>query len=387
MNIAYLLYREDIFSPLVEGQVLNILQRVVKEGNTVHFIWLKRVDYCFKYKDKIQPVRWRLVGDGIILHEIPIIVGKFPLNKGMSDFVYLQASSAVCSILKKNNIQIIHTRGYNAGLFASKLLKNNKHIKHIFDPRSPYLSEIVSTYGVKENDRVYHYWKESEKEIVSTANVTVAISDTFADYLKQYTDHITVIPNNSEMEEPDVVIERAKQQRRNSFCFVGSLGYGWNNVHEYISFMKKVWEIDPGIKLELYVLKQDIVREELKKAGIPEDKYLIKTLQQAEVGRTISGCLAGLQIMPMQDTRLGIKTVDYLAAGVPVICNNNAMGAAKVIANYKVGWNIDVMSLEEILGEVKQTDEISNRAVQVAYVEFSTNAVSKKYVELYSNLK
>ena len=118
MNIAYLLYREDIFSPLVEGQVLNILQRIVKEGNSVHFIWLKRVDYCFKYKDIIQSVRRRLAGDGIILHEVPIIVGKFPLNKGMSDFVYLQASSVVRSILNKNNIQIFHTRGYNAGLFA-----------------------------------------------------------------------------------------------------------------------------------------------------------------------------------------------------------------------------------------------------------------------------
>lgn len=386
MNIAYLLYREDIFSPLVEGQVLNILRRVVKEGNSVYFIWLKRVDYCFKYKDKIQRVYQRLRNDGIVLHEIPIMLGKFPLNKSMSDFVYLQASSAVRSILKKNNIQIIHTRGYNAGLFITKLLKNNKEIKHVFDPRSPYLTEIVSTYGVKENDQVYQFWKMSEKEIVSTANVTVAISDTFADYLRQYTDRINVIPNNSEMEEPDIVIERAKRQRRKSFCFVGSLGYGWNNVHEYISFMKKVWDIDPEILLELYVLKQDIVREELKKAGIPEEKYVIKTLPQTEVGRTISGCLAGLQIMSMQDTRLGIKTVDYLAAGVPVICNNNAMGAAKVIAKYNVGWNIDTMKLREILGEINQISNFSSKAAKVAYVEFSTSAVSKKYEELYLNL-
>ena len=238
---------------------------------------------------------------------------------------------------------------------------------------------------MKENDQVYLFWKKSEIEIVSTANVTVAISDTFADYLKQYTDHITVIPNNSEMEEPDVVIERAKQQRRNSFCFVGSLGYGWNNVHEYISFMKKVWEIDPGIKLELYVLKQDIVREELKKAGIPEDKYLIKTLPQAEVGRTISGCLAGLQIMSMQDTRLGIKTVDYLSAGVPVICNNNAMGAAQIVDKFEVGWNIDKINLNELLSAVKD-DTLLNKSVVVAYNHFSTKVVSDKYYRLYETL-
>ena len=386
MNIAYLLYREDIFSPLVEGQVLNFLQRVVKEGNTVHFIWLKRVDYCFKHKDKIQPVRRRLSRDGIILHEIPIIVGKFPLNKGMSDFVYLQASSTVRSILKKYNIQIIHTRGYNAGLFASKLLKNNKHIKHVFDPRSPYLTEIVSTYGVKENDQVYHFWKESEKEIVSTANVTVAIADTFADYLRQYTDRVTIIPNNSEMEAPDIVVERAKQQRRKSFCFVGSLGYGWNNVHEYISFMKKVWDIDPEILLELYVLKQNIVREELKKAGVPEEKYVIKTLPQAEVGRTISGCLAGLQIMSMQDTRLGIKTVDYLAAGVPVICNNNAMGASQVVETYNVGWNVDQMALGKIIKEIMAEQIKPEICAYLAFDKYSTEAVCKQYISMYSSM-
>lgn len=386
MNIAYLLYREDIFSPLVEGQVLNILYRIVKRGVTVHFIWLKRIDYCIKYQDKIDCVRRELKENGIMLHEIPVFVGKFPLKKGMSDFVYAQAELRIHSILKKYRIDILHTRGYNAGLMATKLLKKRKIAKHIFDPRSPYLTELISTYGVKEGEEKYEFWLNNEKLIVEKADITISVSQTFADYLKQYKGDIVIIPNNSEMDDPSIVERRAIRQRRKSFCFVGSLGYGWNNVHEYIAFMQKVWKLCPDIHLELYVLKQSIVREELRKAGISEDRYTIKTLPQSEVGETISGCLAGLQIMSKADTRLGIKTVDYLAAGIPVICNDNAMGAAWIVDQYCVGWNVDRCNLSNILEECISKKIREKSCISLAYETFSTEAVSQKYFNLYHTL-
>ena len=48
MNICYILYRENIFSPLVESEVLNNLYKISRHGVNVHFIWLKRIDYYFR---------------------------------------------------------------------------------------------------------------------------------------------------------------------------------------------------------------------------------------------------------------------------------------------------------------------------------------------------
>lgn len=386
MKIAYLLYREDIFSPLVESQVLNNLYRISSTNCEIHIIWLKRIDYYFKHQDKINIVRKKLEEHGIILHELPIIVGRFPLDKKMSDYVEFQTKHKIIKILSKYEIDIIHTRGYNAGLLATNLLKNNKSIKHVFDPRSPYLTELISTYGVKEDDDLFKFWKKNEELVVKNATATISISNTFYDYLKTKGDSIIIIPNNSEMDDVNVIKKRAKEQRRNSFCFVGSLGYGWNNVHEYIRFMKDVWEIDSTILLELYVLNQEIALKELENANISADKYIIKTLPQSEVGKTIAGCIAGLQIMSKSDSRLGIKTVDYISAGIPVICNDNAMGASYIVEKYGVGWNISKSSLRDIINDANQNVAITEHCINVAFDNFSTEATAKLYSKLYIDI-
>ncbi len=384
MKICYLLYRENIFSPLVESQVLNNLYKISQKGITVHFIWLKRVDYCFRYKHQIACTLNRMIENGIIVHEIPIVVGRFPLKENMSEFVYIQTRKRIKRILQDNQIDILHSRGYDAGYLATRIrLEFSLDYIHVFDPRSPFLTEIQSTYGVDKNDEIYHFSEKMERTIVSNADVTVAISNTFGDYLSKYKDNIVIIPNNSAMDSKQVVYKRIRENSRNSLCFVGSLGYGWNNVNEYISFMKKVWEIYPDINLELYLLNQDIAIKELKAAGIPPEKYKIDTLPQSEVNRTISGCIAGLQIMSQPDSRLGIKTVDYLAAGVPVICNNNAQGAASIVRSYGVGWNIDEKKIEEIIDEAMNSTSVKWHAYDTAYNLFSTDVVSESYYLLY----
>lgn len=387
MNICYVLYRENIFSPLVESQVLNNLYKISKKSVNIHFIWLKRIDYYLRYKDDIEKTKSRMKNNGIVLHEIPIIVGKFPLGEAMSDFVFYQTRKKIINIIKDNDIDLVHTRGYDAGYLITRIRSHDSmSFFHVFDPRSPFLTEIQSTYGVKKNDNIYSFWKRVEREIVSNANVTVAISKMFYNYLKQYNGKIDIIPNNSEMDTKESVINRINENGRNSLCFVGSLGYGWNNVKEYILFMKKVWDEFPDIFFEFYLLNQEIALKEFKEAGFSPQKYLIKTIPQNEVTRTISGCIAGLQIMSRPDSRLGIKTVDYLAAGVPVICNNNAQGAATIIGEYGVGWNIDEKSISEVLIEAKNNTSLRIKSYEIAYSNFSTDVVSELYFRLYKKI-
>ena len=47
MNLLYVIYRENIFSPLVKGQVLDILFKN-KSNIKIHLLWIKRIDYYFK---------------------------------------------------------------------------------------------------------------------------------------------------------------------------------------------------------------------------------------------------------------------------------------------------------------------------------------------------
>jgi len=52
--------------------------------------------------------------------------------------------------------------------------------------------------------------------------------------------------------------------------------------------------------------------------------------------------------MSKEDERLGIKTVDYLSAGLPIICNKNAIGATELVDKYGIGVSYD----EEISSKV-----------------------------------
>lgn len=390
MKIAYLLYRENIFSPLVETQVINNLIKIAKYKQTeIFLIWLKRVDYYVRSNKKIRSTVLTLESNGIKVKQIPIVVGKFPLNEQMEQSVYNQCKKKVMLFLKNNDIDIVHTRGYDAGLFITKLKKEFQlDIEHLFDPRSPFLTEIVSTYNVKENGKLFNYWKEQEKEIIKSASAVVGVSEEFCKYLKRYSNAIEYIPNNSDMENLDDILSRIKKQRRNTICYVGSIGYGWNNVLIYADFVKRLIEIDDEINFEFYVLKEgiNVVNTEFEKKEIPPNRYKVSSLPAAEIPQNIAGCLAGLQLMKVPDHRLGIKTVNYLSAGVPIICNNNAIGAAHIVEKEGLGWNIDSMNLSLVLKEMREKRTLCEMCIENAYNNYSTDVVSGKYLAVYEKI-
>ena len=387
MKVGYLIYRENIFSPIIETQVLNILSNVSSAGIEIHIIWLKRIDYCLKNTVDIEAVKKRLALDGIILHEIPIVVGHFPLGNAMTRLVYLQTNKRIRKIVNDNNITILHTRGYDAGLLVTMIKKAHiRNTKHVFDPRSPFLSELISTYKLDPKNMKYLYWEQKEKEIVNTADLTIATSERFSSYLYDKGAKVKIIPNNIKMDPTEEIISRANSQKRNAFCFVGSLGLGWNNINTYISFFEEVYHIDPGVSFELYVINTENVKKYMLESTIPETNYTIKKLPPDLIGKAISGCLAGLQIMAMPDSRLGIKTVEYLAAGLPVITNNNAQGARDLIKKTNLGWNLDELLLSDIIHQAKERCIDIDKCVNYAFDNFSTDMVSQVYSDVYYDI-
>lgn len=387
MNVMYLLCRENIYSPLVEGQVIKNLKLIAMQSEIkVYFVWLKRIDYYFLHRKQIAESISQLECSNIQVVQIPILIGKFPLSSMAFYFLKKQVISRLKKIILKHKIDFIHTRGYNSGLLAAEL-KKTICIKHLFDPRSPYLSEIRSTYAIKDCDAKFSFWQNSEREIISSADAVVGVSEDFCDYLKKMSNHVYFIPNNVDMTSVETIRSWVVAQKRKSICYVGSLGYGWNDVREYIRLMKKILSFRKDILFELYVVRDNIpiVKEEIEKNGISKDSILLDSLPREKIIHTIAGCLAGMQIMSKRDCRLGVKTVDYLAAGLPILCNDNAVGAAKLVERNGFGWNIDSKDIHSILSEIELFDD-NIKCVRYAEQNFSTKSISQKYQELYKSL-
>ncbi|SFQ27299.1 Glycosyltransferase involved in cell wall bisynthesis [Desemzia incerta] len=392
LKVGYLIVREEIFSPIVKTQVIDILKSVNREKYEIVLLWACRLDYMFKKKEEFNKVAAYLESYNIKVIRIPVLVLKFPLSKTQIHFLKMQLIYRLKKIIRINNINIIHARGYNAGYIAAKICETENSVKSVFDARSPYLTEINSTYKVKKHSKKYKTWEEIEKIILKKSDVSIATTHNFQDYLAKNSNNTIVIPNNAEVKSESQMTKLCNAQSRKSICYVGSIGYGWNDIRVYAAFTKKIIEKFPDINFEYYVMAQNIntVKKEFNKIGIPKDRYMVKNESPEKLHKKIAGCLCGLQIMARPDVRMGIKTVDYLSSGVPIICNKNAIGGKEVVDEHGVGVSfndeIDLNVFNFIEKQLKGNSGMATKCLKVAEKNFSTKNVSKMYENLYSNL-
>ena len=86
---------------------------------------------------------------------------------------------------------------------------------------------------------------------------------------------------------------------------------------------------------------------------------------------------------------LAVKTVEYLAAGLPIIVNKYCGGAAYLIEKNKVGIAYDPKHLSELTEQSINfllTSDIVSKSIKIAEDEFDYIVNAKKYAQIYTNL-
>jgi glycosyltransferase involved in cell wall biosynthesis len=92
---------------------------------------------------------------------------------------------------------------------------------------------------------------------------------------------------------------------------------------------------------------------------------------------------------PDSHTRLGVKVVEYLSCGLPVIVNSNVGGAAHVISVHDVGAVVDLghpASIDRLRRLFQCAPAMRERCRAVAESEFSVAASAARWVALYREL-
>ena len=388
-KIGYLIIREDIFSPIVKTQVLDMLKLINKEEFDLVILWACRFDYLLRNNEQYRKIESFLKENNIDLLRLPVFVLKFPLSKAQLKLLEIQLVLRLKLIIRRYNIRILHARGYNAGYISAKIREKYFPVKSIFDARSPYLTEIQSTYNIRSDSKKFRAWHSLERYILRNSTISVATTDRFREYLLLNSNHVVTIPNNAEMTDKNQILALSKSQARKSICYVGSIGYGWNDIRIYAEFTKNIIEKYHDIHFEYYVHEKNIetVVNEFHKIGIQKERYTVENISPNEIQSKISGCLCGMQIMSKPDVRLGIKTVDYLSSGVPVICNENAIGANELVDKYKVGICFNDKVSAEVYRFIESqlicNSDLALRCLNIAETKFSTKAIAKMYEEIY----
>jgi glycosyltransferase involved in cell wall biosynthesis len=89
------------------------------------------------------------------------------------------------------------------------------------------------------------------------------------------------------------------------------------------------------------------------------------------------------------NTLFGVKTAEYLAAGIPLLVNRHCGGATELVMRTGVGISYDPVTFEGVTTEALEAvldESVSARAKSVArqYFDYSVNAA--RYRELYDSV-
>jgi len=177
--------------------------------------------------------------------------------------------------------------------------------------------------------------------------------------------------------------------------YVGKFG-GWYMQREMADFFAVAHREMPN--LHFLVLTQSdphLIHQELARHTIPEDDYTIMQVAPAEMGAYLAAsdfAISFIEAAPSKIASSPTKLGEYLAAGLPVVCNRGVGDVDAIIAEHDVGLLIDDFTEAAYQTAVRQlpsflNDDVRQRCRQAAHVHASLHEVGvPRYLELYAAL-
>jgi len=394
MNIAYIVFAESIFSPILYNQVINLLKLITNGSKyNIYLLWFCPIKIYVTKKHDITDLRSNLAKDKVNLHVIPIFYREhwFCAKWYHVPLIY-QIIFPIIKLNKKYNFAILHVRSF-PGAIPLHIMARFYGAKIILDTRSDFVSENM--LAAWKNDLLtIKYWKKQENKLYNISKKIVVVSDVYKDEkLSMFNDKVEIIPNNVFIASNSAYNNFKYTYRKQKnilnkivFCYLGSFNYAWNKIETYIKFFESNLYLLDNIHFYIITQNKEVVKDILKTSHVLTGKYTLESVKSEDVPEYLSVADIGLQLMAHQDSRIGIKVVEYLAAGLPVIVNQNVRGAASIIEKNKLGiviGNDYVLPKYKFDELIKSKDIISKRCRKFAIDNFSNEAIAQRYIKLY----
>lgn len=402
MNVAYLIWLENLSSPILRGQVIEVMKIIgkISSQDNFYFLAFQPIQAFLLRNQDFHNIRRELKENNIHLVLIPsflVLKNKWFSAKWVP-LIFLQSFTVLLFLAFVYRIDILHCRSYPITLSAITVKKLIKKLKIIFDPRSPFPEENI-TIMWKYNSLSYQLWKYLEKEYLKESDITIAISNTYVEHFKRiYADtKFEVIPNNADVTKFTMDNEFRKYFRKYLgidetellFVYSGSLGNPWNDPEVYAKFIIKLRELD--IKHNFLFLTNNVnnLKKVFDEYSIKSNEYFVFPIHFNEMPKYLSAADFGLNLMERKDIRISIKTVEYLAMGLPIVITSNVIGANEIVEQHCIGFvieDIESINMDKLKNFIYQKKRISLRCRNLASEKFSTEYIAKEYIRVYNNM-
>jgi glycosyltransferase involved in cell wall biosynthesis len=406
LYICYFGLRE----PLVQTQVLPYLRRLAAGGVGVHLLTFEPDKRAKWTRQELEEQRAKLAAEGISWHSLA-----YHKNPSLPATLYDITAGALAAarIVRKNDVDVIHARSHVAaamGAAAKRLTRRPL----IFDIRGFLPEEYVDAGVWPAGGRLYHLAKRAERRLLDASDGFVVLTKKAREILfPGYDDSdasdaatrpVEVIPCCVDMSRfdaadrlsRDAVREELGVVGRRVFAYVGALG-GWYLTDETADVLAAAHrEAASTFSLVLTQSRPEIIADVLRARGVADENFLIRKVSPAEVPRYLKAADVAVSFIKPCYSKLSsspTKLAEYLASGLPVICNAGVGDVDELVEGERVGiilreLNEDAYrkALEEVEA-LRREGDFAERCREVAVRHFDLERVGgERYLRLYGRV-
>ena len=385
---------DGLLEPLGESQVLKYCFGISKHYKVIIFSLEKSSDL----KDL---TRLKLLEKTIDDHGISWYKGKYnnlsnffsnPINLLKSLFIILKI------LFVEREIHFIHLRGYVLGPIVL-ILRRFLRIRILFDMRGFWPDEKVDRASWGNNSLNYILYEFIERRLFIESKAIVSLTHEGVErfkkfsYLKSRKLNTHVIPTCTDLE----LFRPASNEKIElvNFVHLGSVDTAYN-ILPILNFFKFFSGITDSKLTFVNRDNHDFLKRELKRLNIEEPKYAIVTSKFSDTPSFLKKGRIGLfnakinfSIKASFPTKIG----EFLASGLPIICNDFNKDVTNLIKINNIGLILDFddnkkyMEYTKLVHQLLSDKNIHERCRAVAKNKFSLEAGIRSYLKVYKSLE
>ncbi len=398
LKVSYFTF-EDVGSGLFRTQVIDILAEIVKQEPDIEFeiVVVNRIWHILNHKKHLRAIRSSLPEGRIRIKYIPLLP---PLRNALKSYYFslfiTKWLALIYLLIGSKKVGVVHCRSY----WPAKAAIDGGTIPVLFDMRSLWPAESVSTGDLINNSKSHHYWLELEANCLNKASVSTGVSKAMVSYAKRLapSKSIELIPisvnlDNFRFNASSRIEKRSFLSWENETIVVYSGGFGKSGIN--YNALRQMFQLllraDSNIKILFLTMEsKENVTDLMQEVEGSTNRYQIIHPGFNEMSDWLSAGDIGVHALPLQldsATRLGTKVVEYWANGLPVIVNENVGAAADFIEEYKVGrvlgtdTPLDNFIVNGVIESLLSLPR--NRQSDFAREQFSSSQIARKYINAY----
>ena len=393
--------------PLVQTQVLPYLRQLVSGGFQVSLLTFEPQLRQNWTAQEIAEQRRALTSEGIGWKCLPY--HKWPsLPATLYDIA--QGTREIIRLMRRENVSVLHARNHIPALMSA-LAKKAKGGQLIFDIRG-FMPEEYTDAGVwPENGYLYLGLKRVERYLLNVSDAFVLLTEKAREIVfpgsvdrDSLGRPLEVIPCCVDFQRFQTV-ERVSREAlraelgvtgRRVVIYVGSFG-GWYMTDEMTEFLAVAHRQNPStFAIILTQSPHPMVEHQMRELGIDAKDFLVAKVTPEEVPRYLRAADIAISFIKPSYSKQSsspTKIAEYLASGLPLVCNVGVGDLDKFIQENRVGVLLSEFTPEAYRKALDDVDclrgdeKFADHVRQVARREFDLAVVGRtRYRRLYQRL-